>query len=507
VHVPDLLRNPARRFPGRLCVSEGPRSITFAQADQRADRVAAGLRKQGVQPGDRVGLLALNDLEYLEIQVGVQRAGAILVPLNFRLSVAELAYLIHDSGTTVLIHGPELAEVARQLAVGRTFYLGDHGHGDPYDSLLASTGESHDGPELEADAAVNILYTSGTTGRPKGALLTNFGLYARSVALALDIRARPGSLFVQTLPMFHIAANTAYSFTLGGSSLVMLKEFSVERVVDTLHDRQATHVLLVPTTINLINNAEAIEDQRFEHLDMVIYGASTIAPEVLRRAITVFGCDFLQLYGMTETFACSLLRPDAHDPDGHPELLGSAGTDAVSYETRVVDDQDRSCPDGTVGEIVARGPALMTGYWNAPEETISALRGGWMHTGDLGYRGDNGFLYVTDRLKDMIISGGENIYPREIEDVLYTHPGVLEAAVIGLPDEEWHERVHAVVVLRPGASVTEAEVVEYCRSALARYKCPKTVQFVDDLPKNATGKILKRELRTAVRPGPAAVRP
>lgn len=495
MYVADLLRNPARRFPDRSCVAEGTRSITFAQADQRADRVAASLAELGVRKGDRIGLLARNELEYLEIQVAAQRAGAILVPLNFRLSPAELAFIVGDSEITLLVHGPGLTDVARQLAVAQTLHLGDNGYGDPYDQLLdraLPTGES----DLDADAPANILYTSGTTGRPKGALVTNAGLYARAMALALDVGADPGSVFVQTLPMFHIAATTAYSFTLRGSSLVMLKEFTVDAVVDTLRTRRATHVLLVPTTINLINNAKGVDPHHFDHLEMVIYGASPIAPEVLRRAISVFRCGFLQLYGMTETFACSLLRTDDHDPDGHPELLGSAGTDAISYETRVVDDQDRPCPAGSVGEIVARGPALMTEYWRAPEESARALRHGWMHTGDLGYRGENGYLYVTDRLKDMIISGGENVYPREVEDVLYAHGAVLEAAVIGVPDERWHERVHAVVVVRPGGLVTEQELMDHCRSALAGYKCPKTVSFVESLPKNATGKILKRDLRT-----------
>jgi acyl-CoA synthetase (AMP-forming)/AMP-acid ligase II len=505
VYVADVLRNPATRFPDRACVTEGTRSITFAQADHRASRVAASLAELGVGKGERIGLLARNELEYLEIQVAAQRAGAILVPLNFRLSPAELVYIVDDSGITLLVHGPGLADVAHQLAVARTLHLGEDGHGDPYDELLdrALTTEE---PGLDADTPANILYTSGTTGRPKGALVTNAGLYARSMALALDVGAAPGSVFVQTLPMFHIAATTAYSFTLRGSSLVMLKEFTVDAVVDTLHTHRATHVLLVPTTINLINNAEGIDPHRFDHLELVIYGASPIAPEVLRRAISVFRCGFLQLYGMTETFACSLLRTDDHDPDGRPELLSSAGTDAISYETRVVDDQGRPCPNGSVGEIVARGPALMTEYWHAPDESARSLRHGWMHTGDLGYRGENGYLYVTDRLKDMIISGGENVYPREVEDVLYAHAAVLEAAVIGVPDERWHERVHAVVVIRPGVLVTEEELMNHCRSVLAGYKCPKTVAFVASLPKNATGKILRRELRTTL-VSPAGTQP
>ena len=285
------------------------------------------------------------------------------------------------------------------------------------------------------------------------------------------------------------------AFTFSGSTILLLKEFSVEAVVEALHAHAVTHVLLVPATINVINHHPGIDDEHFPHLELVIYGASPIAPEVLRRALDVFGCGFFQLYGMTETCACSILRPDAHDPELRAGLLASAGTDAITFETLVVDGDGRPCPVGTVGEIVTRGPAVMTGYWDDPDETASALRGGWMHTGDLGYRSEEGYLYVTDRLKDMIITGGENVYPREIEDALYAHPDVLEAAVIGVPDEEWGERVHAIVVRKPGVTISADDLVAHCRQQLARYKCPKSVAFADSLPKNATGKVLKKELR------------
>ncbi|HVX23705.1 MAG TPA: long-chain-fatty-acid--CoA ligase [Acidimicrobiales bacterium] len=510
--VPDLVRNPAHRFPDRTCIIEGARSLTFAEVDRRADRLAAALAARGLRPGDRIALLALNELEYLEIQVGSQRAGTVLVPLNFRLTASEVAGILADCSARLLIHGPGLAAVAEDAAgwagVADVVHLGPDGIGQPYDELLADGGQvpSEQMPSegmqaasaaLAADAAANILYTSGTTGRPKGAVLTNLGFYARSAALCLDVRAAPGSVFLQALPMFHIAANTAYSFTFCGSTIVLMREFSVDGLVDALHRYRATHLLLVPTMINAVNHHPGIDDHRFDHLQLVIYGASPIAPEVLKRAIDLFGCGFFQLYGMTETFACSVLRPEDHDPDGRPDLLASAGTDALTFETAVVDPDGRPCPAGVVGEIVARGPALMAEYFGAPDATAASLRDGWMHTGDLGYRDRSGYLFVTDRLKDMVITGGENVYPREVEDVLYAHPAVLEAAVIGLPDPRWGERVHAVVVLRPGAAVDEAALIAHCRASLTGYKCPRSVAFVDDLPKNATGKVLKKELRQA----------
>ena len=447
------------------------------------------------RPGDRIALLALNEPEYVEIQVACQRAGVILAPLNYRLAVPELAFILGDSGARLLIHGPGYDVAAKELGVADTLHLGPTGHGDSYEAALAEHPDPARLGPLDAGAPATILYTSGTTGRPKGAVLSNLAVYARCNYAAIEMEAAPGSAFVQTLPMFHIAANLAYAFTYNGSTIVMVKEFSVEATVRALHEHRASHVLLVPTTINMICSAPGIDAERFDHLRTVLYGASPIAPDVLRRAIQVFRCDFLQFFGMTETAGCALLRPADHDPDGHPELLAAAGTDGISFETRVVDPDDVTCPPGVVGEIVTRGPCVMDGYWNNPEASAEALRNGWMHTGDLGYRSDEGYLFVTDRLKDMIVTGGENVYPREVEDVLFDHPAVFEAAVIGVPDARWGERVHAIVVARPGTSLTEDEIVAHCRARLAGYKCPKTAELVEALPKNVTGKILKRDLR------------
>ena len=396
--VPDLIRNPASRFPDRPCVVEGQRTLTFADVDRRADQLAAALLARGVGPGDRIALLALNEPEYVEIQVACQRAGVILAPLNYRLAVPELAYILGDCGARLLIHGPGYDVAAKELGIADTLHLGPTGHGEPYEAALA---EHHDPPRrgpLDAAAPATILYTSGTTGRPKGAVLTNLAVYARCSYAAIEMEAAPGSVFVQTLPMFHIAANLAYSV-------------HVQRV----DDRDDPGVLgrrdgaSPPRAPRQPRAARAHHDQHdlqrprhrrrsaSTHLRMVLYGASPIAPDVLRRAIQVFRCDFLQFFGMTETAGCALLRPADHDPDGRPDLLAAAGTDGISFETRVVDPDDITCPPGVVGEIVTRGPCVMDGYWNNPEASAEALRNGWMHTGDLGYRSDEGYLFVTDR--------------------------------------------------------------------------------------------------------------
>ncbi len=496
MEVPDFLRNAATRFPDRTCVVEGGRARTFAEVDDRASRAAGALIESGLYPGERVALLAYNELEYLEIQVATQRAGLLLVPLNYRLTVPELAYLVADARPGLLIHGPGLADKAAALGVERVWHLGESGVGGSYDDAVSAASPLLATGVVDAGAGAAIMYTSGTTGRPKGAVLSCGAIWSRLNIMAAEADIRPGDVFVQGLPMFHIAAHTAYGFTYRGATIVLDRDFDPAAFAALMVRERATHVLLVPTMINLLTLEESVADAHFERLRMVLYGASSIAPEIRRRAIATVGCGFLQFFGMTETYGVSLLRPDDHDPVAHPERLASAGTDALSCATRVVDPAGQELPAGVVGEIWSRGPGVMDGYWNNPAATIEALATGWMHTGDLGYRSDDGYLFVTDRLKDMIVSGGENVYPREVEDVLQEHPAVLEVAVIGVPDPRWGERVHALVVLRNGAEASEAELVASCRGRIAGYKVPKTVEFVGDLPKNATGKILKRALRS-----------
>ncbi len=478
----------------------GPSTIAGGFASPRLTGAPTASRwafaERGLARGDRVALLAANDAEFLEIQVGAQRAGVVLVPLNYRLALPELAWIVEDCAPALAIVGTGHGEVGTQLPAPDFLHYGGAGPGDDYEEVVLGTDPLDDSPALEADTAATVLYTSGTTGKPKGAVLTNLAVWARCYANGAEIRVRPGDVFCQTLPMFHIAANLAYAHVHAGATLVLQRAFDPVGLVKLMSDESVTQVLLVPTTINVMVNLPGIDDVEFPSLRMVQYGASPIAPELLRRALRVFRCEFLQFFGMTETSGCSLLRPEDHDPDDEAKLA-SAGTDATGFETRVVDADDRPVGPGVVGEIVTRGPAVMREYWNRPVETAEALRGGWMHTGDLGYRDERGYLHVSDRLKDMIVTGGENVYPREVEDVLFAHPAVLDAAVIGVPDTRWGERVHAVIVLRPGADVSADELSAHVRARLAGYKVPKTVEFVDDLPKNVTGKVLKRELRAS----------
>ena len=302
------------------------------------------------------------------------------------------------------------------------------------------------------------------------------------------------------LQLFHIGSINCLSHLYVGSTVVLVKDFEAGHVLALLSRHRITVVLMVPTMINAVINQQGVASADFATLRLVVYGGSPIPPVILSRAVDLMRCGFLQTYGMTETNAITFLRPRDHDPAGKSHLLASAGTVGLGMEIRIVDGEDRDVARGATGEIVCRGPCLMDRYLNLPDATAEALRGGWMHTGDVGYCDEDGYLFVTDRKHDMIVSGGENIYPREVEDVLFEHPDILDAAVIGVPDDRWGERVHAVLVLRQGRVLDREGVMAFTRARLAGYKVPKTLEVVPALPRNATGKVAKNELRKREKP-------
>jgi acyl-CoA synthetase (AMP-forming)/AMP-acid ligase II len=311
----------------------------------------------------------------------------------------------------------------------------------------------------------------------------------------LELGIRSGDTLLFPIPMFHTSSALPYAMAYLGGSVVLMRDFDAAGAIASMSRHRTSHAVFVPTMLGRVVEQLASEPLSLDALRLVLYGGSAIAPDLLRRAMAALDCDFVQGYGLTEAINATILRADEHDPDGRPELLTSAGTAAISYEFRVVDAVDAEVPPGEVGEIVLRGPAVMDGYWAAPAETANVMRGGWLHTGDLGRRSTDGYLYVTDRLKDVIVSGGENVYSREVEDALYSHPAVREVAVVGIPSPQWGESVHAEVVLRPGRALDAHELIAHCRRQLAGYKTPKSVALVDELPKSASGKILKREVR------------
>jgi acyl-CoA synthetase (AMP-forming)/AMP-acid ligase II len=428
------------------------------------------------------------------------------VPLNYRLAPPEWRYIIADSGAKLVWAQQALAEalepVRGELTGVKEWVAidGDVPGWESWDAFLAGQPATPPARRSAPDDDLYQMYTSGTTGRPKGAVLTHRAALAQLHQALLAFAGRPGERSLIVAPLYHAAAGvTTFVAVHAGGALYIQEDFVPAEVVRALSEERIAVALLVPAMIQFCLVAVPdVAERRYDALRLVAYGASPIAEQTLARAMEVFGCEFLQAYGMTETTAAATyLMPADHRRAlaGESRLLLSAGRPVLGTEIKIVDVGGATLPSGEIGEIAIRGPQVMRGYWNLPEASAEALRDGWMHTGDAGVLDDEGFLFVQDRTKDMIVSGGENVYPREVEEVLYQHPAIAEAAVIGVPDERWGETVKAIVVLKPGQTVEAQELVQFCDGRLAGYKRPRSVDFLDALPRNPSGKVLKRELR------------
>ncbi|MEJ2871243.1 long-chain-fatty-acid--CoA ligase [Actinomycetospora sp. OC33-EN08] len=496
------LARAAQQTPDLAATVFGARTRTWRESRDRVARFAAALHSLGVEAGDRVAILSLNRDDYHEVQLAVPWSGGVTVPVNTRWSVEEIAFSLADSGTRVLIVEHTFRDLVpgileRAPGVGAVIHVGDDAPDGElaYEDLIARHDPVPDALRGGDDLAA-IYYTGGTTGRPKGVMLSHANLMSSALGTAATEHFLvPGGRLLHTAPMFHLADGAAWvARNLVGGTHVIVPGFDPVGVAAAVAEHEVTDALLVPTMIQMLVDSPDAASYDLSSFQRVVYGASPISEAVLDRAAKRLPtAEFTQLYGMTELSpVCTILTPDDHGRDG---LRRSAGRAAPHSEVRVVDDEDRDVPPGTVGEIVSRGPHVMLGYWNRPEETATALRGGWMHTGDGGFLDEHGYLFVVDRIKDMIVSGGENVYSAEVENALARHPAVSSCAVIGVPDEQWGERVHAVVVTAPGASATAEELRDHCRALIAGYKCPRSVEFVEALPISGAGKILKRELR------------
>jgi long-chain acyl-CoA synthetase len=506
MNITHGLRRALQVNPQGIAVLEGERRLSWAEVGERVSRLAGALRQLGIAKGDRVAVLMLNSSRYLELYLAVGWAGAVMVPLNIRWSVAENRDVLQDCGTGMLIVDNAFMEAGRALAAtipALTLVHADEGEAPAdvggYESLLAAANPVSDAMAGRDDLA-GIFYTGGTTGRSKGVMLSHGNLMANALQCLAEGLSSRDAIYLHAAPMFHLANGSAmYSTLLNAGTNAIIKAFSPEAVAQAIERFRVTHALLVPTMIQMFVDDPGIEGRDFSSLRHVTYGASPISEALLDRAMARLpGVHFVQAYGMTELSpVATLLMPEEHIGAGRAKgRHRSGGRAALGVEVRIVDADDKQVPPGTVGEIVVRGDTVMMGYWNRPQETAKAVVDGWMHTGDGGYMDEDGFVYVVDRIKDMIITGGENVYSTEVENVVAQHPGVLQCAVIGIPDPRWGEAVHVVVVVKAGTTVDAADLIAFCKKRIAGYKCPHSVDVrTAPLPMSGAGKILKRELR------------
>jgi acyl-CoA synthetase (AMP-forming)/AMP-acid ligase II len=490
-----LLRNQAALRPDAPCLTFGDETLSFGEMNARASRAANALAAQGVQPGDRVAMIARNAPAHFEMLFACAKRGAIFLPMNWRLSAREIAGILADSTPALLVVEEDLhsllAETARPPA---TIALKAY----PAWRDARSAAERSSSPSL--NDPLLILYTSGTTGLPKGAVLShnNLSYLARMAQELWDMSASSVNLVAG--PMFHIGG-IGYGLTgmsQGGHS-VMMQQVVPAEIIAAMQKHRVTHGFFVPTVIQMLLDVPGVAEMNLTSLNRIAYGAAPIGESVLKRAIDVFGCGFMHTYGMTETAGTVvMLAPDEHDPDGpRAHRLRSCGVPMPWNELALFDPATGNpVATGDVGEIRIRSAVNMLGYWNKPEETAKTITpDGWLCTGDAAWQDADGYLYIHDRFKDMIVSGGENIYPTEIENILYNHPAVAAVAAIGVPHARWGETPRAFVVARAGAKPTEADLIAFTRERLAHYKCPTSIAFVSALPQNASGKILKKEMR------------
>ncbi|MEU6371605.1 long-chain-fatty-acid--CoA ligase [Streptomyces sp. NPDC046909] len=506
------LESAARSHGARTAVIEGERRLTYRELHERVRRIGAGLDEAGIAPGAVVAVLLANTLEHLEAWLAVPAYGRVFTSLNTRLAVPELAATLEDSGAeTLIVDAPNLdaGRSVRERVPGlkRLLFVGVACPEDcePYESLMAAEGVAP--PELDSDALAVLLYTGGTTGRSKGVMLSHANILANCKALWHQDGFTREDVVLHAPPFFHSAgAQMIHAVTWVGGTHVLTPRFTPEGYVRDVAKHRATVAFLVPTMINMVLDHLDTHPADLGSLRLLHYGASPMSEKQLRRATAALGCELVQGYGTSETSpGLTILSPQDHRralEGDHPERLGSVGYALPGVQLEIRDLDGRPVPDGTVGEVWVRGPNVMLGYLNHPEETARVLVDGWYRTGDGGYCDEDGYVFLVDRIKDMIITGGENVYSLEVERVLDSHPLVREVAVVGVPDERWGERVHAVVVTDAGSGLTEAALIDHCREHIARYKVPKSVDVRTELlPKSGAGKILKTVVRREARTG------
>ncbi|MBI1379132.1 MAG: long-chain-fatty-acid--CoA ligase [Frankiales bacterium] len=495
--VAELVRRGIAVDPSAPAILGDGRPATFAELDRASNRVAQALVRAGVARGDRVAFVDRNSTEYWEVFLGALKAGAVLVPLNFRLTTHELAWALEDSGAVLVVAGAPYAPLLAGSGVPVVVTGGEGAGATAYEEWVGDAADLDPGRDARGDELAQIIYSSGTTGRPKGVLIGADQLAWSVQAFGAVFDVGPDSRSLVPVPYYHVAGGGWALITLTkGGTIVQSREPTAASMLQQIVDLRVTHTAMVPAVMQVLTQDPDSRSADYSALRQVVYGGSPISEPLLRASVATFGADLFQSYGLSETVGVTtVLGPEQHRLDGDLSRLSSAGRaiEGIEIEIRDVATGRRLEPGGS-GEVVVRGPSVTRGYWQRPEATADAFTDdGFFRTGDMGVMDDEGFLYIRDRIKDMIVTGGENVYPAEVESVLAAHPDVLDVAVVGVPSEKWGETGLAFVVARPGA--TAEDIIAFGRERMAHYKCPTSVEFVPELPRNPSGKVLKRELR------------
>ena len=501
----DIVRTHGVSRASDNSLIEGERTRTWGELYERSIRVANALQAAGVGVQDRVAFLDKNSIEHFEVFYGCALINAVSVDINWRLAPPEVEFIVNDAAAKVLVVHADFWPVIEAIRANLTttqliVVIGGTGGDIDYETWVNS-GAATDPAVVSASEDVAFqLYSSGTTGRPKGVMLTNNNFFVMLPGARTFWKLSDDMINLVAMPLFHIGGGgwaTAGQFV--GSSSIIVREMDPNAVIQLIEKHKITHGFLVPAVLQFMLMMPSVKEADFSSLQLMVYGASPISLEVLTNSVETFKCDFMQVYGLTETTGATTLLPsEDHDPKGpNAHRLRSCGVPAPGVEIRIIDNSTgKELPAREVGEIWCKSPQVMKGYWNNPKATAESITpDGWFKTGDAGYRDEDGYIYIHDRVKDMIVSGGENVYPAEVESALMSHPAIADVAVIGVPHEKWGETVKAIVVKKADVAVTESEIIEFSKGLLARFKCPTSVDWIDALPRNPSGKILKKDLR------------
>lgn len=511
--IAQMIRDRAIELGDNPVFSYEGLDVSYAELNNNSNQAANALLGQGIKEGDRIAFLGKNSPTYFELIAAAAKISAVIVPINWRLAGPELIYVLNDCQAELIFVEAEfyvsLAKIQPSLVLDQRIYLlrGKVDNVESYEQWRNTFSDLDPKLDGSADNDIVQLYTSGTTGKPKGAVLTSRMLLALRGQDKNDVvedwqRYKQGESGLLAMPCFHVGGT---SFGLGiifsGAHAVVLPEYDPNQILDLIEQYRVGKVFMVPAALQILMNNPKIDTADVSSLKHIYYGASPIPLDLMREAMTLFGCGFVQMYGMTESGGTIVaLPPEDHDPDFNDPILNkkmsSVGKPLSGVELKVVDEEGSSMPTGAIGEIATRSVKNIKRYWNLPEMTQEAIDAdGWLLTGDAGYLDEDGYLYIQDRVKDMIITGGENVYPAEVENAIFSHEGVSDVAVIGVPDDTWGEAIKAIVVVKKGSSPNAQSIIDFARTRIASYKCPKSVDFISVLPRNTSGKVLRRELR------------